>query len=55
MSHECENDALKMIYHFLSFQALSIESDSDDDLEDAGGNNLRNDGTLLASDPPKPL
>ncbi|XP_020283503.1 serine/threonine-protein kinase mig-15 isoform X10 [Pseudomyrmex gracilis] len=36
-------------------QALSIESDSDDDLEDAGGNNLRNDGTLLASDPPKPL
>ncbi|XP_029158579.1 serine/threonine-protein kinase mig-15 isoform X10 [Nylanderia fulva] len=35
-------------------QALSIESDSDDD-EDAGGNNLRNDGTLLASDPPKPL
>ncbi|XP_077274858.1 serine/threonine-protein kinase msn isoform X11 [Temnothorax americanus] len=35
--------------------ALSIESDSDDDLEDAGGNNLRNDGTLLASDPPKPL
>lgn len=37
------------------FQALSIESDSDDDLEDAGGNNLRNDGTLLASDPPKPL
>ncbi|XP_029158571.1 serine/threonine-protein kinase mig-15 isoform X9 [Nylanderia fulva] len=34
--------------------ALSIESDSDDD-EDAGGNNLRNDGTLLASDPPKPL
>ncbi|KAI4502469.1 hypothetical protein M0802_002381, partial [Mischocyttarus mexicanus] len=36
-------------------QALSIESDSDDDLEDAGSNNLRNDGTLLASDPPKPL
>ncbi|XP_017758498.1 PREDICTED: serine/threonine-protein kinase mig-15 isoform X12 [Eufriesea mexicana] len=36
-------------------QALSIESDSDDDLEDAGGNNARNDGTLLASDPPKPL
>ncbi|XP_072765582.1 serine/threonine-protein kinase mig-15 isoform X8 [Anoplolepis gracilipes] len=36
-------------------EALSIESDSDDDLEDAGGNNLRNDGTLLASDPPKPL
>ncbi|XP_032683789.1 serine/threonine-protein kinase mig-15 isoform X13 [Odontomachus brunneus] len=36
-------------------QALSIDSDSDDDLEDAGGNNLRNDGTLLASDPPKPL
>ncbi|XP_012540729.1 serine/threonine-protein kinase mig-15 isoform X7 [Monomorium pharaonis] len=35
-------------------QALSIESDSDDD-EDTGGNNLRNDGTLLASDPPKPL
>ncbi|XP_011700514.1 PREDICTED: serine/threonine-protein kinase mig-15 isoform X8 [Wasmannia auropunctata] len=34
--------------------ALSIESDSDDD-DDAGGNNLRNDGTLLASDPPKPL
>ncbi|XP_012540731.1 serine/threonine-protein kinase mig-15 isoform X9 [Monomorium pharaonis] len=34
--------------------ALSIESDSDDD-EDTGGNNLRNDGTLLASDPPKPL
>ncbi|XP_043592550.1 serine/threonine-protein kinase mig-15 isoform X6 [Bombus pyrosoma] len=36
-------------------QALSVESDSDDDLEDAGGNNARNDGTLLASDPPKPL
>ncbi|XP_076640271.1 serine/threonine-protein kinase msn isoform X7 [Colletes latitarsis] len=36
-------------------QALSVESDSDDDLEDAGGNNVRNDGTLLASDPPKPL
>ncbi|XP_032683783.1 serine/threonine-protein kinase mig-15 isoform X7 [Odontomachus brunneus] len=36
-------------------EALSIDSDSDDDLEDAGGNNLRNDGTLLASDPPKPL
>ncbi|KAG7205561.1 hypothetical protein KM043_007535 [Ampulex compressa] len=36
-------------------QALSIESDSDDDLEDTGGNNVRNDGTLLASDPPKPL
>ncbi|XP_076752721.1 serine/threonine-protein kinase msn isoform X14 [Xylocopa sonorina] len=35
--------------------ALSVESDSDDDLEDAGGNNARNDGTLLASDPPKPL
>lgn len=40
---------------FLSLQALSVESDSDDDLEDAGGNNARNDGTLLASDPPKPL
>ncbi|XP_076247713.1 serine/threonine-protein kinase msn isoform X17 [Calliopsis andreniformis] len=36
-------------------QALSVESDSDDDLEDAGGNNTRNDGTLLASDPPKPF
>ncbi|XP_043270461.1 serine/threonine-protein kinase mig-15 isoform X12 [Venturia canescens] len=36
-------------------QALSIESDSDDDFEDASGNNTRNDGTLLASDPPKPL
>ncbi|XP_012135426.1 serine/threonine-protein kinase msn isoform X6 [Megachile rotundata] len=36
-------------------QALSVESDSDDDLEDVGGNNARNDGTLLASDPPKPL
>ncbi|XP_076686369.1 serine/threonine-protein kinase msn isoform X11 [Andrena cerasifolii] len=36
-------------------QALPVESDSDDDLEDAGGNNARNDGTLLASDPPKPL
>ncbi|XP_012262332.1 serine/threonine-protein kinase mig-15 isoform X11 [Athalia rosae] len=36
-------------------QALSVESDSDDDIEDASGNNLRNDGTLLASDPPKPL
>ncbi|KAK2576176.1 hypothetical protein KPH14_007495 [Odynerus spinipes] len=36
-------------------QALPIESDSDDDLEDASSNNLRNDGTLLASDPPKPL
>lgn len=40
---------------FLFLQALSVESDSDDDLEDAGGNNARNDGTLLASDPPKPL
>ncbi|XP_015108989.1 serine/threonine-protein kinase mig-15 isoform X10 [Diachasma alloeum] len=36
-------------------QALSVESDSDDDFEDATGNNARNDGTLLASDPPKPL
>ncbi|XP_057326931.1 serine/threonine-protein kinase mig-15 isoform X12 [Microplitis mediator] len=36
-------------------QALSVESDSDDDFEDASGNNARNDGTLLASDPPKPL
>ncbi|XP_046735240.1 serine/threonine-protein kinase mig-15 isoform X7 [Diprion similis] len=36
-------------------QTLSVESDSDDDIEDAAGNNLRNDGTLLASDPPKPL
>ncbi|XP_023290367.1 serine/threonine-protein kinase mig-15 isoform X3 [Orussus abietinus] len=36
-------------------QALSIESDSDDDIEDVSGNNPRNDGTLLASDPPKPL
>ncbi|XP_066583677.1 serine/threonine-protein kinase mig-15 isoform X14 [Prorops nasuta] len=36
-------------------QALSVESDSDDDIEDATGNNARNDGTLLASDPPKPL
>lgn len=40
---------------FLVLQALSIESDSDDDVEDASGNNVRNDGTLLASDPPKPL
>ncbi|CAH0747411.1 unnamed protein product [Diatraea saccharalis] len=30
------------------------ESDSDSDLEDNGGR-VRNDGTLLASDPPKPL
>ncbi|XP_074103142.1 serine/threonine-protein kinase msn isoform X8 [Cotesia typhae] len=36
-------------------EALSVESDSDDDFEDATGNNARNDGTLLASDPPKPL
>ncbi|XP_034934818.1 serine/threonine-protein kinase mig-15 isoform X3 [Chelonus insularis] len=36
-------------------QALTVESDSDDDFEDAIGNNARNDGTLLASDPPKPL
>ncbi|KAK0179082.1 hypothetical protein PV327_007907 [Microctonus hyperodae] len=36
-------------------EALSVESDSDDDFEDASGNNTRNDGTLLASDPPKPL
>ncbi|XP_044012521.1 serine/threonine-protein kinase mig-15 isoform X4 [Aphidius gifuensis] len=36
-------------------QALSVESDSDDDFEDASGINARNDGTLLASDPPKPL
>ncbi|XP_015604008.1 serine/threonine-protein kinase mig-15 isoform X16 [Cephus cinctus] len=36
-------------------QALSIESDSDDDIEDPSGSNMRNDGTLLASDPPKPL
>ncbi|XP_057326927.1 serine/threonine-protein kinase mig-15 isoform X8 [Microplitis mediator] len=36
-------------------EALSVESDSDDDFEDASGNNARNDGTLLASDPPKPL
>ncbi|CAG5108978.1 Similar to Tnik: Traf2 and NCK-interacting protein kinase (Mus musculus) [Cotesia congregata] len=36
-------------------QTLSVESDSDDDFEDATGNNARNDGTLLASDPPKPL
>lgn len=41
--------------HLFVFQALPVESDSDDDLEDAGGNNARNDGTLLASDPPKPL
>ncbi|XP_014479194.1 PREDICTED: serine/threonine-protein kinase mig-15 isoform X9 [Dinoponera quadriceps] len=41
--------------HVFKPMALSIDSDSDDDLEDAGGNNLRNDGTLLASDPPKPL
>ncbi|KAL4709190.1 hypothetical protein ACJJTC_008118 [Scirpophaga incertulas] len=30
------------------------ESDSDSDLEESGGR-VRNDGTLLASDPPKPL
>lgn len=35
--------------------AVMIESDSDDDFEDVGVNNSRNDGTLLASDPPKPL
>lgn len=47
----------KNIFNLYTFflQALSVESDSDDDLEDAGGNNARNDGTLLASDPPKPL
>lgn len=41
------------MYYFL--QALSIESDSDDDVEENSGINIRNDGTLLASDPPKPL
>ncbi|XP_057326930.1 serine/threonine-protein kinase mig-15 isoform X11 [Microplitis mediator] len=41
--------------HIFKPMALSVESDSDDDFEDASGNNARNDGTLLASDPPKPL
>lgn len=31
-----------------------VESDSDSDAEESGGR-VRNDGTLLASDPPKPL
>ena len=39
---------------FANLQALAVESDSDDDIEETG-NNARNDGTLLASDPPKPL
>lgn len=30
------------------------DSDSDSDAEESGGR-VRNDGTLLASDPPKPL
>ncbi|XP_034934829.1 serine/threonine-protein kinase mig-15 isoform X14 [Chelonus insularis] len=41
--------------HIFKPMALTVESDSDDDFEDAIGNNARNDGTLLASDPPKPL
>ncbi|XP_014214502.1 misshapen-like kinase 1 [Copidosoma floridanum] len=41
--------------HIFKPMALMIESDSDDDIEDVSGNSNRNDGTLLASDPPKPL
>ncbi|XP_011495967.1 PREDICTED: misshapen-like kinase 1 [Ceratosolen solmsi marchali] len=41
--------------HVFKPMALMIESDSDDDMEDISGNSNRNDGTLLASDPPKPL
>ncbi|XP_043478362.1 traf2 and NCK-interacting protein kinase isoform X2 [Leptopilina heterotoma] len=41
--------------HIFKPTALSIESDSDDDVEENSGINIRNDGTLLASDPPKPL
>ncbi|XP_058799974.1 mitogen-activated protein kinase kinase kinase kinase 4 [Phymastichus coffea] len=41
--------------HVFKPMALMIESDSDDDMEDVSGTSNRNDGTLLASDPPKPL
>jgi serine/threonine protein kinase len=41
--------------HVFKPMALMIESDSDDDMEDISANSNRNDGTLLASDPPKPL
>ncbi|CAB0039451.1 unnamed protein product [Trichogramma brassicae] len=42
--------------HVFKPMALMIESDSDDDMEEpVGAGNNRNDGTLLASDPPKPL